>query len=199
MVREDYYPLLVKYVISTTVGNSENANYSDWNTIYALKENPTGYVERLSYGITFDYDKLIIVDASEKTRKIKSNSIFLINEFPTSNFENGNYYVTKLFPEYQGKIMIALKSANNYSLPRIYYFDSAKNEIFAYQLNFDLKTLKGYVGKYEDLPFTSKSKIWYREPTDENDTEFMLSFVSQSNVGIVQNLKLFKELTFVKI
>mgnify|MGYP001625055865 CR=1 FL=1 len=199
MVREDYYPLLVKYVISTTVGNSENANYSDWNIIYALKENPTGYVERLSYGITFDYDKLIIVDASEKTRKIKSNSIFLINEFPTSNFENGNYYVTKLFPEYQGKIMIALKSANNYSLPRIYYFDSAKNEIFAYQLNFDLKTLKGYVGKYEDLPFTSKSKIWYREPTDENDTEFMLSFVSQSNVGIVQNLKLFKELTFVKI
>lgn len=199
MVREDYYPLLVKYVISTTVGNSENANYSDWNTIYALKENPTGYVERLSYGITFDYDKLIIVDASEKTRKIKLNSIFLINEFPTSNFENGNYYVTKLFPEYQGKIMIALKSANNYSLPRIYYFDSAKNEIFAYQLNFDLKTLKGYVGKYEDLPFTSKSKIWYREPTDENDTEFMLSFVSQSNVGIVQNLKLFKELTFVKI
>lgn len=199
MVREDYYPLLVKYVISTTVGNSENANYSDWNTIYALKENPTGYVERLSYGITFDYDKLIIVDASEKTRKIKSNSIFLINEFPTSNFENGNYYVTKLFPEYQGKIMIALKSANNYSLPRIYYFDSAKNEIFAYQLNFDLKTLKGYVGKYEDLPFTSQSKIWYREPTDENDTEFMLSFVSQSNVGIVQNLKLFKELTFVKI
>lgn len=196
MIREEYFPLLVKNVISTTVGDSENANYSDWITIYALKENPTGYVERISYGMELKFDRLIIVDASEKTRKIKENSIFLINEYPTSNNILGNYKVNKKFPEYQGKIMIALKSNNSVSLPRLYYYDSEVDKIFAYQLNFDYKTMKGYVGKYDDIPFNSNSKIWYREPENKDDTEFLISLIGEERIGIVPNLKIFKELTF---
>ena len=199
MIRENYYPLLVKYVISTTVGNSEMANFSDWNLVYALKENPTGYVERLSYGMELDFDRIIIVDASEKTRKIKPNSIFLIEEYPTCNNEKGNYIITKIFPEYLGKIMIALKASKINSLPRLYYFDSGLNKICAYQLNFDKKNMKGYIGKYDDHPFRQGMKIWYREPINAEDTEYMVKFVSETLVGIINNLRKYKELVFEQI
>lgn len=196
MIREDYYPVLVKYVISTTVGNSEIANLSDWNIVYALKENPTGYVERLSYGMELDFDRIIIVDASEKARKIKNNSIFLVEEYPTCNNEKGNYHITKIFPEYLGKIMIALKSSKINALPRLYYLDSESNGIYAYQLNFDKNTMKGYIGKYDDHPFTSSTKIWYREPINAGDNEYVVRFTAENRVGIVSNLRKYKELSF---
>ena len=196
MIREDYYPLLIKYAISTTVGNSNNAVYSEWNTIYALKENPTGYVERVTYGITFDYDRIIIVDASNLTRKIKENTVFLINEYPTINNKYGNYIVSKKFPEYLGKITIALKNNQSNALPRIYYFDNTLNQVLAYQINFDFEKMRGYVGKYDDIPFNSNSKIWFREPLSKDDNEYVMKFISQQMVGIVKNLKVYKELIF---
>lgn len=196
MIRENYYPILVKYCVATTVGNSENAIYSNWNITYALKENPTGYVERLVYGIELDFDRIIVLDASDNAKKIKENSIFLINDYPTENNKGGNYIVSKIFPEYLGKIMIALKASKHNSYPRLYYLDNISNKIYAYQLNFDYKTMKGYVGKYDTIPFNNDTKIWYREPIDENELEYQIKLVSTNKIGIVKNLKTFKELIF---
>ena len=193
-VKKDKKPILVKFSIAQTTGDSNVSVYSDWNIVYTTNKSLNLVFRNEVYGTEKDYDLIILLDANSVTRQIDQKSIFLIDQYPTKNNIKGNYKVEKIFPEYLGIIKIGLKSIEGQSSQKLYYLDGGN--IYAFQLNYDNETNLGYIGKNVSHPFTSQTVIWKTEPLNSEDTIDRIQFLSESNVGIVDKYNTFKELTF---
>lgn len=196
-VKKDKKPILVKFSEAQTTGDSNLSVYGDWTVVYMLEKAKSGYFKRRAYGTEDDYDLTILLEANPITRQVNSKSVFLIDEYPTALNSKGNYRVKKIFPEYLGTIKIGLEYIEGQNIKRL-YFQQDEN-IYVYELNFDINTQKGYINKNQAHPFSTSTKIWSIEPLDADETENMLEFVSATNVGIVNNYKVFTELTFVEV
>lgn len=196
-VKKDKKPLLVKFSLAQTTGDNNVSIYSDWNVIYISDKSINSAFYHEPYGSEKDFDLTLLLDANPITRQINDKSIFLIDEYPTLNNNKGNYRIKKIFPEYLGVIKIGLESIKGNNLQSVYYLNG--ENIYEYQLNFDRNTNKGYINKNISHPFLTATKIWSLEPTNNEDTENLISFVSEKNVGIIDRYKIFKELTFEEI
>lgn len=193
-VKKDKLPLLVKFSVAQTTGDKNVSVYGDWRVIYRTNKSVASAYLHEPYGTEERFDLTILLDANPITKQINEKSVFLIDEYPTDMNVKGNYRIKKIFPEYLGVIRIGLESIEGNSFKSLYYLDGDK--ILSYQLNYDSSTNIGYIDKYANHPFSSSTKIWLTEPVDKDDELDMLSFVSERNVGIIDNLKVFKALTF---
>lgn len=193
-VKKDKKPILAKFSIAQTTGDKNVSVYGDWQVLYVTDKQLVGSFDRESYGQDEDFDLTLLLQANPITRQIDEKSVFLIDEFPTSNNAKGNYRIKKIFPEYLGQKKIGLETIDKISYRNLYYLSGDK--IYNFQLNYDSKTHKGYIDKDIQHPFTTSTIIWTTEPTNAEDTIDRISFVSEQNVGIVDNYKAFKELAF---
>ena len=109
----------------------------------------------------------------------------------------GKDEIKRLFPEYLGLIRIGLESIEGKSTQRLYYLDG--ENIYSYSLNYDRTNNLGYIGKYDVHPFTQTTIIWKSEPVNASDTIDRIQFVSETNVGIINNYRIFKQLTFSEV
>lgn len=193
-VKKDKKPILVKFSIAQTTGDSNVSVYGDWNIVYITNKALNSNFRNEVFGTEKDFDLTILLDANSVTRQIDNKSVFLIDQYPTKNNIKGNYRVSKIFPEYLGLIRIGLTSVEGQPSPKLYYLDG--ENIYMYQLNYDSETNVAYLDKNVSHPFTSESVIWKTEPLNSEDTIDRIKFVSENNVGIVDRYKAFKELTF---
>lgn len=196
-VKKDKRPILVKFNIADKTGDTNACVYGDWQVIYMSDKSITSAYSREIYGTEEDFDLVILLDASPTTKRINEQSVFLINEYPTENNVKGNYRIKRLFPEYLGLIRIGLESIEGKSTQRLYYLDG--ENIYSYSLNYDRTNNLGYVGKYDVHPFAQATTIWKTEPLNSSDTVDRIQFVSETNVGIINNYKVFKQLTFSEV
>lgn len=195
-VKKDKIPLLVKISKAQTIGDENVSVYGDWQVVYMSDKSTNNSFSREPYGTEHDFDLTILLDAGPTTRQIVENSVFLINEYPTAANSKGNFRVKKVFPEYLGLIKLGLESIKGNSFRYLYYLDG--DNIYSYQLNYDSSTNKGYINKNTAHPFATATKIWLTEPLDKDDSEDMITFVSEQKVGIIDNYKTFIEITFGK-
>lgn len=195
--KRDSKPFKIKFPIGISKTNKVDMKYQDeWQDVYGLIGDPSGYISQNMFGQDSNIDKTIIVNASSLTRSINKNTCFLLDNMPTSVYENGDYYVNKILPEYNGEIVIGLTKIQSIDIPKLYFNNNGK--ILYYQLNFDKYTLKGYVNINEILPFKEGDYVWTREPTDISSTKNRIEFVYKSKIGLSNHFKSFLELTFVK-
>ena len=195
--KNDSKPFKIKFPIGISKTNKVDMKYQDeWQTVYGLVGEPNGAISKYVYGIDTPFDKVIVVNASSITRAINENTLFIVDNIPTTTYENGDYSVTRVTPERNGEIVIAISKKESVDIPKLYFKNG--DDVLYYQLNFDKKTLKAYVSVNEFLPFNEGDYVWTREPSDFEQTKNRLKFVSKSKIGLGSHFKPFIELTFIK-
>lgn len=187
-------PCLVKFSNGITVGDAEFSVSSDWTTIYYTTKSASGGYDRERYGTEENYDLVLILDNNNITKQINEGSIFLIDEYPTELNVEGNYKAKKISFTDSGKIIVMLNAKKGVKHRNLYFLKN--DQLCSIQCNYDSQTNKGYFRKYETIPFTGNDTIWNIEPLTNEDSEGRIILVSQDNVGIVNDLKVFIELTF---
>ena len=186
-------PILAKFSQGNTVGNSEVATSEGWNTLYYTRSKKNGSVSKEIYGLDDNFDLVLVFDSNNITKQISENTLFLVDEYPTNLNVEGNYSVRKILQHDNNEIVVGLKATKGVKHENIYYYNN--HTLYACQVNYDSSTHKIYVDKYSTIPLTVGSIVWDFEPDDENDTENRYTVTSVTNVGIVDNLKVFKEIT----
>jgi hypothetical protein len=200
MIKRDDIPILIKFTIAITTGNSQNAVLTDdWETVYATIANPSGDYGKYVYGVAGNFDVVITLNANQITRKIKSNTAFLINEYPTKNFQKGNYEVVRIFPEYNGEIKIGLKSISGIGSTYIYYLSDDGTQVYKYQINFDSDTMRGYIKKNDYCPLTRNSTIWTTKPINVSSDVNLIKYIGIMDRGVTELYKPFKEIIFEQV
>ena len=195
--KRDSKPFLIKFPIGVEKTNKVDMQYQDnWNCIYGLVRDTISGLKTNYYGYDVAYDKVITVNAGSKTNLIDYDTLFLIDNLPTSVYENGDYSVTQIYPPYNGEIVIGLSKKEAVNIPKLYF--EHKGKILYYQLNFDKNTNKAYVPIKSILPFKEGEYVWTREPADSSVTSNRLLFKNKSKTGADSQFKNFYELIFVK-
>nr|DAK86205.1 MAG TPA: hypothetical protein [Caudoviricetes sp.] len=193
-IKKNKKPLLAKFTEGNSVGSAEVSSFSDWTLIYYVRDSLSGSFNKEIYGIEGDFDLIVMFESNAITKQISNDTIFLINEYPTSMNKEGNYVVEKIISHDDGEIIVGLSKRSAVNLKNIYY--SKNGEIFSYQMNFDNDTLKGYVNKYLKVPFAVGDIVWLYEPDSAEDTENRIQLNEITNIGIIDNLKIFTEYSF---
>lgn len=195
ITKKDSKPFLIKFPIGVVSTDSDEKIYEDnWTVVYGLVSDPSGYLRTKVYGNDLPYDKVIRLNAGSNTRKIDYDTMIMLDDVPTLNYQNGDYAVKYIYPEYNGEIVIGLIKIQDVDKPRIYFFRN--DSLFYTQLNFDRNELVAYCNKRQTIPFSVGDTVWYREPETENDTDYALEVYSIQDYGYDNNYKPYKIITF---
>ena len=195
--KRDSKPFQVKFPIGIEKTNKIDMQYQDeWHTCFGLIRDTINGPSNKPYGFDMMYDKVITVNAGSITRLIDENTLFVVDNVATEIFQNGNYSVERVYPEYNGEIVIGLSKKENINIPKLYFVNNGK--ILYYQLNYDSSTKKGYIPIKTLLPFNEGDYVWDREPADPSVTKHRLVLASKTKYGIDKQFKNFYELTFVE-
>ena len=192
--KKDSKPFLAKSVIANSTDASPKPIYDNWQVLSGLISDPNGLVVDNAYGSQQEYDRILILNATDLSRQIKDDTALLLDEYPTSVYPQGNYYIKRIFPEYNREIQIGLIKRDGIDVPELYFEKDGK--LLTYQLNYDKDTLCGYVDSKRQVPFTSTTKIWTRRPSDLTKTNHRIVLKAVNSVGIDNSHKYFKELVF---
>lgn len=193
-IRKNKKPLLAKFSTGSSTGSAEHSHFSEWTTIYYIRDSLSGSFNKEIYGIEGDFDLIVMFENNAITKQISDDTIFLRNEFPTSMNVEGNYEVDKIIAHDDGQIIVGLSKKKGMSLKDVYY--ERDGEVYSFAMNFDLNTMKGYVDKYKQVPFSVGDILWLYEPENAEDEENRIQLNEIRNVGIVDNLKIFTEYSF---
>lgn len=193
-VRKNKKPILAKFTQGISVGSAEKSSFTDWTLIYYTRDSLSGGFNKEVYGIDDDFDLVIILQSNDITKQISENTVFLINEYPTSLNAEGNYVVKKILKHDNGEIVVGLEKRKGTQHKNLYY--AVSGQIYSVQVNYDKDTMKAYTNKYTVVPFETNSVIWLYEPDSVEDIENRIMVTSVTEVGIVDNYKVFNEYTF---
>ena len=192
--KRDSKPFLVKFPIGTSKDSKEtNTVYSDeWLTLYGLISDPRGAIRRQLYGDELNFDKVLILNATENSRKIDYDTIIMLDNMPTRNFPKGDYYVSYIYPEYNREIVIGLNKVNSVDMPKLYF--SNDKVILYFQSNFDKDRMIAYTKSNQYVPLDSGDYVWTREPADNTVTKHRYVVGSVTKVGFDDYYKPFTRL-----
>lgn len=195
--KRDSKPFKVKFSVGIEKTNKVDMQYyNDLHICYGLIRDNISGKNNNYYGYEIAHDKVITVNAGSVTRLINNETLFFVDNFPTSVYENGDYTIDKVYPEYNGEIVLGLSKKEAINIPKLYFEYNGK--ILYYQLNFDKKTNKAYIPIKSILPFKEGQYVWTREPVDSSVTSNKLLFKSKSKIGFDDKFKSFYELVFVE-
>ena len=195
--KRDSKPILIKFPIGTGEQDSREKIYqSDWNLVYGLVRDPSGFYNKEIYGGEPNFDKVITVNAGSLTRMIDYDTAILLDEMPTDIMAKGDYSVSYIYPEYNGEIVIGLNRKEAIKFPRLYFYNNGT--LLYTQMNYDKETLQAFVPKRQVVPFELNTYVWTREPSSESDTSYRLSVSQINNVGFNDFYKPFKSILFVE-
>ena len=194
--KKDSKPFLIKNPSGYMVGSPKTLTYGSWNLLYGLISDPTGVYHAQKYGIENRFDRVITLNANEDSRSITKQTVFLLDDVPTSNYPKGNYVVEYIYPEYNREIVIGLRRLDGVDMPKIYFSDS--EDIYSYQINFDKDSLVAYVGKNIILPFGDNFRYWSSKPTSPNSEANLMHLLKVEEYGVDSNFKHYKKLTFTR-
>lgn len=193
--KRDSKPFLVKFDVA--VDENQNIVYeTSWNTVFGLISDPSGQVQKNEYGSEFNFDKTIIVNATSVTRRIKKNTLVLIDNMPTTTFAKGDYSVKYIYPEYNNEIVIGLEKIQGINIPKLYFIYD--DQIVYYQLNFDKDYLVGYINKNETVAFSVGDYLWTKKPSRTDDTSNRIRLTQTTTAGHSDYYLNFTALTFVE-
>lgn len=195
--KKDSKPFKIKFPIGVEKTNKIDTIYQDeWLTCYGLCRDTIAGLNVNYYGHEPLYDKVLTVNAGSNTRSINYETLFIVDNIPTSVYENGDYSVKQIYPEYNGEIVIGLEKKKDINIPKLYFKRGDKT--LYYQLNFDKKTLKAYIPVKEIIPFNEGDYVWTREPVETSLDKNRLRFDSKTKTGMDTNHKNFYELIFIE-
>lgn len=195
--KRDSKPFQVKFPIGVEKTTKVDMQYDDnWHVCFGImRDNISGKNPNV-YGYDVLYDKTITVNAGSITRLINENTLVIIDDVPTSVYETGNFSISKVYPEYNGEIVIGLNKKEDINIPKLYFESNGK--ILYYQLNFDSETKKAYIPIRAICPFKKGDYVWTREPADASVTRNRLKLKEVSKYGVDGHFKSFYELSFVE-
>ena len=190
-------PFIVRFPIGNSTGRGSEPVYSDNFVLHCEKGSRNGTVEKREYGTVALYDKEILVKANELTRNIGADTVFFIDEMPTSNNKYGDYVFEGKSDEVLGNFLIYLSKSKKNSYPKIFYLHH-NGSVVSYQLNYDKKANVAYVPYDRFVPFGTNSKIWTKEPADIEDNTNRIVLKSTEQCGFTDTSRSHKKLVFLK-
>ena len=193
-ISKNKQPLLAKFTQGISTGSAEKAQLSDWTIIYYTRNSLSGNFNKEIYGITEDFDLIVVFSSNPITKQIAENTLFLVDEYPTNLNSEGNYIVKRIIKHDNNEIVVGCKKRKGMQYKNLYYNNNG--QVYSYQINFDSETMRGYVNKYIQVPFSAGDILWLYEPDSAEDVENRIQLNSITNVGIVDNLLVFNEYSF---
>lgn len=193
-VSKNKQPLLAKFTQGISIGSAEKAQFSDWTIIYYTRNSLSGNFNKEVYGITEDFDLIVVFSSNPTTKQISENTLFLVDEYPTNLNTEGNYIVKRIIKYDNNEIIVGCEKRKGIQYKNLYYNNNG--QIYSYQMNFDNETMRGYINKYIQVPFSTGDILWLYEPDSAEDTENRIQLNSITNVGIVNDLLVFNEYSF---
>ena len=193
-------PVKLRFAIAETTEDNPKPVYSDWNTDYATKTDPSGRAYYNEYGTELDFDKVFTFEANSVTRRINESTIIVADHYHLGNYgEKGDYRVKYRFPEAKNCIVIGCNAVEEVNNPKIYFLDS-NNTILAFQMDYNYKTLRGYVPIDAYIPFNEETIIWHKyTPASVDQTKNRIKYVGYQEVGLDDSEKTFLELQFEEV
>ena len=193
--KKDSKPFYVKFSVGFSNDETESPVYgNDWSVCYGLISDQSGSIKREIYGYEKPFDKTITVNASSVTRKINYNTLFMVDDMPSNNYLSGDYYVRKIYPEYNGVIVIGLNKIESISLPKLYFVSN--NNLIYIQINFDLDKKVAFMKKDFDIPFNIGDYVWFIKPQNVSSENGKMQVVLISKTGFDNNRKDYIAITF---
>lgn len=127
------------------------------------------------YGVEFKYDASVIVEYNEATKYIDEFTKFWNNKKPNSGNDKSNYTIVRIGEVRDGLFTVYLRS-NTFNANNIWYEIDGK--IYVADVNFDFTNLIATTLSNVYMPMWYNTKVWYKEPTDTNDTNGALRLIS---------------------
>lgn len=195
--KRDSRPFLIKFPVGVSNGSSKRETvYEDsWRLVYGLISDPRGILRKEIYGDTLNFDKVVILNATDLSRMIDYDTILMIDEMPSSNFPKGDYYISYIYPEYNREIVIGLNKVNSVDMPKLYF--AKNNSILYFQSNFDKTSLTAYLKKNQISPVQVGDYVWTREPATAESDKHRYIVNSVEKVGMDDYYKPFTRLVLI--
>lgn len=172
LAEKDKQDLYVAYRLGVI---DEDVEYTNPIKVKGQITDTTGRSQMLDFGKSIDYDKVVYFDIDSKTQYIDEYSKIWIGIIPTPN-DDPNYEIVRYTPVSNGMFMLYLNGipTNN---TNIYYLMDEK--IYQTTIQFDVNLLKGSIPLNMYLPIDNNTKVWYREPENENDNSYQIRLVNK--------------------
>ena len=192
-------PVKLRFVVAETTDDVPKPVYSEWFTDFAEETTPRGRASYNEYGTELNFDKVLIFEANQITRRISYNTVLAVDHYHLGNYKNGDYLVSYIYPEAQNHIVIGCNKVAEISNPKVYYLNE-NNDILALQMDYDYKALVGYVDTNRNIPFDRNTTMWHKYmPSSVDQPKNQIRFVSSEKVGLSDNYKEFLELKFEEV
>lgn len=172
LAEKDKQDLFVAYRLGIV---DEEVEYTEPIKVKGQITDTTGSTQTFDFGKTIDYDKIVYFDMDSKTQYIDEYSKIWIGITPTPN-DDPNYEIVRYAPISNGMFMLYLNGIPN-SYTNIYYLRDEK--IYQTTISFDANLLKGSCPLNMYLPIDNDTKVWYREPEDENDNSYQIRLIKK--------------------
>ena len=200
MARIAKKPVKLKFAVAETAEDNPKPVYSDWETDWATETDPSGRAYYNEYGTELDFDKIFTFEANSVTRKINKSTLIVADHYHLGNYaEKGDYRVKYKFPEAKNYIVVGCNAVEEVNNPKIYFL-SQEGVVLAFQMDYNYKTLRGYVPVGTYIPFDEHSTIWHKyTPASVDQEKNRIRYVGSTKVGLDDSYKDFLELQFEEV
>ena len=163
--------------VSNYIGLDTNDKplYTEPIIIYGYISQPQSNVNLINIGMVKQYDRTILLDIGDNTEFINEKSLLWVDVFPNESNNNMDYDIVKLSDKTNRTFTLYIKGLandNNY----LYYANSTDDNAIKINLNFDISSKIAITPTNFYFPLTTETKVWYKKPTDVNDTNSRLYY-----------------------
>lgn len=168
-----------KIYLAYKLGEDKNRSYyDDVFSVDCQFSVFNGDRETNHYGVMLQYNALAIIEHNEKTKSIDEFTKVWIRTKPEDSSDAQDFTVVKCGEVYDGLFPIYLQS----KVPNVrHIWYEYKGKIYNADVNFDLDTFTVTTPNNMYLPLWYDMKIWYREPANNETTEYGMKLLEISN------------------
>ena len=170
----------IYYAYRLGINSNSQEVFDEVKSVSAFVADKSGTSFDSRMGTETSYDVQFIVNYDDNTSKIDEYTRVWLKMTPRTSDDKPDYEIVSSPERRNGQLLFSCRStATNKS--EFYY--EYNGEILRFMAVDDLENLKFIVPINMYLPIDFDTKIWYDEPEDTDDTEFLMEMVDKEQVG----------------
>lgn len=170
----------IYYAYRLGINSNNQEVFDEVKSVSAFVADKSGTAFDSRMGTETSYDVQFIVNVDGNTSKIDEYTRVWLKMTPRTSDDKPDYEIVSSPEHRNGQLLFSCRStATNKS--EFYY--EYNGEVLRFMAVDDLENLKFIVPTNMYLPIDFDTKIWYDEPEDTDDTEFLMEMVDKEQVG----------------
>lgn len=170
----------IYYAYRLGINSKSQEVFGEVKSVSAFVADKSGTAFDSRMGTETSYDVQFIVNSDENTSLIDEYTRVWLKMTPRTSDDKPDYEIISSPERRNGQLQFSCRStATNKS--EFYY--EHNGEVLRFMAVDDLENLKFIVPINMYLPIDFDTKLWYDEPEDVNDTEFLMKLVDKEEVN----------------